>query len=274
MKIALFILASLVLFGISILLFGPGRLFLMSLLGDVTKQTREEGRLIRVLALILFTLALNSSIYIGWAQLCAAIFHSDSLLVMGWGWVIATSPHSGPPWNSDTIPLKLAGNLAYLGFWLGPVFGVSPCLIWAATLAFATLPCFMSMVGGELRRSGKGVSEAFRILAEARSKFDPGSFDLVSETAKKQILANHDQFVDVKSVRKHVYFLIANISGAMAESGHYHICRGILTPIGPGKDLLKTYDSAMDELVHLGVTSPEEAAERKKSIRKNIQSMG
>jgi hypothetical protein len=68
--------------------------------------------------------------------------------------------------------------------------------------------------------------------------------------------------------------MIANTSGDMAESGQYHIYRGVLNPMGPGEDLLKIFDSAMDELVKLGDMDEKNAQEQKEAIRKNIQGVG
>lgn len=44
--------------------------------------------------------------------------------------------------------------------------------------------------------------------------------------------------------------------------------------MGPGEDLLKIFNSAMDELVKLGDMDEKNAQEQKEAIRKNIQGVG
>jgi hypothetical protein len=121
------------------------------------------------------------------------------------------------------------------------------------------------------------VKEAMEILEEAEDKFGTG-FDLVREHIEKGIQENTSQFLEVvskgRSVRKYVYSMIANISGDMVESGQYHLYRGVINPMGPGQNLLKIYDSAMDELVKLGDTNKENAETQKKAIRENIKTVG
>ena len=143
----------------------------------------------------------------------------------------------------------------------------------------AVLQIFIAF-GDEIKKSfsKKEVKEALGILDEASQKFGSGGFDLVRGYVEKSILSDTEQFMDIvgkgRSVRKYVYSMIANTSGDMVESGQYHIYRGILNPMGPGEDLLKIFDSAMDELVRLGDTDKENAEEQKKAVRKNMQNMG
>ena len=102
---------------------------------------------------------------------------------------------------------------------------------------------------------------------------------MVKSHAEKSILSEAKQLT--KSVqsekvtpRKYVYYLIACIAGNLVSSGQYHIYRGVLNPMGPGEDLLKILDLALDELVAMGDISKEEAAEQKEVVRKNIEEMG
>lgn len=121
------------------------------------------------------------------------------------------------------------------------------------------------------------IEEAMEILDEAEDKFG-ADFDLVRGHIEKGINENIKQFLEVvqkgRSVRKYVYSMVANISGDMVESGQYHIYRGVLNPMGPGQNLLKIFDSAMDELVKLGDTDKENAETQKQAIRKNIKDVG
>ena len=136
--------------------------------------------------------------------------------------------------------------------------------------------------GGEIKKSfsKKEVKEAFEILEEASKKFAFASywFDLVKRHAEKSILSEAKQLTkSVQSgtvtVRKYVYSLITYISVNLVSSGQYHIYRGVLSPMGPGEDLWKILDSALDELVAIGDISKEEAAEQKLVGRKYIDEM-
>ena len=121
------------------------------------------------------------------------------------------------------------------------------------------------------------VKEVTEILNEAEEKFGT-DFNIVREYVEKGLDANKDQFSELiqkgGSVRKYIYTVIVNVSGDLAESGQYHIYRGVLNPMGPGENLLKIFDSAMDELVKLGETNKEHAEAQKKAIRENIKSVG
>ena len=125
--------------------------------------------------------------------------------------------------------------------------------------------------------SRQEVREALEILNEASLSFELASF--LQAKIRKNILAHSKEFVenlnkDGRSVRKHVYSMIANTAGDLVESGQYHLYRGVLNPMGPGQDLLRVFDSAMEELVRLGDESEEFLKEQKKSVRKNIQKVG
>ena len=169
--------------------------------------------------------------------------------------------------------------LTMVMFFLGTTIGVLTITFGAIMLGGAILQVIIAF-GGEIQKSfnKKEVKEALGILEEVGRKFGNGGFDLVKGCVEKSILSETDQFIDVvrkgRSVRKYVYSMIANTSGDMAESGQYHIYRGVLNPMGPGEDLLKIFDSAMDELVRLGDMDEKNAHEQKEAIRKNIQGVG
>lgn len=71
-----------------------------------------------------------------------------------------------------------------------------------------------------------------------------------------------------------VYSMIANAAGDLVESGKYHVYRGVLDPLRGGKDLLRIYDKAVDEMVREGASGAEFAAEQKAIIRENIKTVG
>lgn len=123
---------------------------LTEMVGLATNSARSEGKTLRVCILLSITIAFLNFAYIGWAQLSWLLFRSESLLLPIWGWAIATAPFTRVPWNSDTWPQILAANLAYLGFWLGPAYGVPASLVWLMTMAISTLPVLTKAFREEL----------------------------------------------------------------------------------------------------------------------------
>ena len=125
--------------------------------------------------------------------------------------------------------------------------------------------------------SSKELREAVAILDEVSYALS-GDFNHVRERVEREISGNTDQFLASvrkgRSVRKYIFSMIANVSGDMAESGQYHIYRGVLNPMGPGKSLIQIYDFAMEELVRLGDTDEKNSAEQKAALRKNIEEVG
>lgn len=166
------------------------------------------------------------------------------------------------------------------GSYISPALWLAGAMILANVIRSYILSRYLQSSDGKRQQAKeKEVEEAFEILDEATDKFG-SEFDLVREQIEKMLNLNSDtkQFIDVvrkgRTVRKYIYSTIANISGDMVESGQYHIYRGVLNPMGPGENLLKIFDAAMDELAKLGDTDTENAEKQKKAIRENIKSVG
>lgn len=132
--------------------------------------------------------------------------------------------------------------------------------------------------------SSKEVRAALAILDEASYMFDhhhgylSGAYQLVRDIIEQVILDNPSEFTQVirngKSPREYIYSDIANTAGDLLESGQYHIRRGHLNPIGPGEDLWRLFNAALDELVRIGAIEPKVADEEKAAILKNIGDAG
>lgn len=60
----------------------------------------------------------------------------------------------------------------------------------------------------------------------------------------------------------------------MLESGQYHIYRGVLNPMGPGKDLPMMFDATYDELVQMKAIASDYAEQQKAALRENIKGVG
>jgi len=129
----------------------------------------------------------------------------------------------------------------------------------------------------------KEMKAIIEILDEAGQKFKNNTFEkILKPKIEKIILSNPKklkQTIEKTMLPKEwVYGAIANISGDLLESGEYHIYRGVLASdfdgSGPGKDLLKIFDEATDELVKIGNIKKEWAEEQKKQLRENIKTVG
>ena len=126
--------------------------------------------------------------------------------------------------------------------------------------------------------ASKEVKAALGILDEASCTFDNPAFQMVRDQIEKIIMSRPDEFTNLvkkgTSPRQWVYSIIANITGDLVESGKYHLTRGVLNPVGPGEDLLRLFDAAVDELVGANTIDDKNAKEQKSAIRENIKSVG
>lgn len=124
----------------------------------------------------------------------------------------------------------------------------------------------------------KELKLAFNVLNEAGVKLNNQDFNIV-KLKIKEVLDEDPKiikklFSDGISPYQWAYSAIANVTGDLLESGQFHIYREVLNPLGPGKNLLKLYDSAVDELVKMSVVDSDTANIEKKALRKNIRNVG
>lgn len=178
-----------------------------------------------------------------------------------------------------TFLTQIAYIVAMIMFFLSATLGTI-AITFAVIMLIAAILQMTIASGGEIRKSfsKKEVKEALRLLEEENNKWNCAGFELVKSYVEKSILSNTQHFLDDvrkgRSIRKYVFATIANISGDLVESGQYHIYRGVLNPMGPGEDLLKIFDSSIDELVILGELDKETAQKEKDAILKNIRDVG
>ncbi len=276
-------------FAISIALM-PSLLFAAPAAMAIEKGKKLLGMFLGSLS-VLYTVALMTiwCIWIMWLFVSSAT-ESSLIPLLIWSYGVALAPWmwlaqkdqqgSGNEFSLFSIFFaQISYTLGMILFFFGATLGTIAVIFGTIMLIGATLQVIIAF-GGEVKKSfsKKEVKEALGILEEASKEFGSGGFDLVKEYVEKSILSDTKQFLDVvrkgRSVRKYVYSMIANTSGDLAESGHYHIYRGVLNPMGPGEDLLKIFDAAMDELVRLGDTDAENAKKEKAAVRKNIEAMG
>jgi|AntAceMinimDraft_16_1070373.scaffolds.fasta_scaffold49595_2 hypothetical protein len=241
---------------------------------------------------VLYTAALITvwCLYIMWFFVSSAteysliplLIWSYGVALAPWMWLAQKDQQEGGG-NEFSIFTTFFTQISYVIAMILFFWGVKPFIIITVfgviMLTDAILQIFVAL-GGESKKSfdKKEVKKAIGILEEASQEFGRGGFDLVKEYIEKIILSNASQFIDIiqkgRSVRKYVYSIIANTSGDMVESGQYHIYRGVLNPMGPGEDLLKIFDAAVDELVRLGETDAETAKKQKAVVRENIEDVG
>jgi len=279
-------------FAISIALM-PSLLFAAPAAMAIEKGKKLLGMFFGSLS-ILYTIVLITvwCVWIMWLFVSSATDSSlIPLLIWSYGvalapWMFLAQKDQQGGGNEYSIFTTFFAQISYiLGmilFFLGATLGTIAVIFGIIMLIGGTLQVIIAF-GGEIKKSfsKKEVKEAFEILEEASKKFAFASygFDLVKAHAEKSILSEAKQLTkSVQSgkvtVRKYVYSLITYISGNLVSSGQYHIYRGVLSPMGPGEDLLKILDSGLDELVAIGDISKEEAAEQKEVVRKNIEEMG
>lgn len=124
----------------------------------------------------------------------------------------------------------------------------------------------------------KEVRITFNVLNELSQEFESEAFKEIRKQIEKGILSDYiniiSQVEDKKSARQLIYFSIVNVAGEYLESGHYHIHRGVLNPLGLGNDLLSLFDMTIDRLLEDGAISEKEMKEQKRGIRKNIKRVG
>lgn len=124
----------------------------------------------------------------------------------------------------------------------------------------------------------KEIKDVLDTLNEIEAEFDNSGFQLVKRHIKNAIRITPDAVIDgikqLKSSREWVYSWVVNIAGDLVESGQYHLYRGIINPMGPGNELLKIYNKAIDKLVEMKVLDSERAEKEKSALQENIKSVG
>jgi len=124
----------------------------------------------------------------------------------------------------------------------------------------------------------KEVQEALDIFDEVGCEFGCKAFQIIRKRIEEEFLGDCNVVISTAkegiSPSQQVYFAIANIASANVESGNYHIYRGVPNPLGPGPDLLRLFDAAVDKLVETGAVTEKEAKEQKEGIRENIKDVG
>ena len=122
------------------------------------------------------------------------------------------------------------------------------------------------------------IKEAYEILNNLEGNFSSNAFHLIKEPIKKTLNKHPKEIVELikkgQSVKEWVLSAIANLSGDFIESGQYHLYRGVVNPMGPGGELIKIYNKAIDKLVEMDSVTAEEAEVQKSVLQENITTVG
>jgi hypothetical protein len=124
----------------------------------------------------------------------------------------------------------------------------------------------------------KEVRLVLGLLEEANHKFDFPAFKVVRRAVETYVLNYKTEIVKLiregTESRQLLYFAISNASGDYVSSGQYHIYRGMLNPMGNGPDLLKIFNSSLEELKSMGAIDEIDVKEQKDGVRKQIKEVG
>lgn len=126
----------------------------------------------------------------------------------------------------------------------------------------------------------KEIKAAYGALDEAAYQFQNEAFQIIRKVIEKIIQSNQETIIktikesDGRTPREWIYSQIGNVAGDILESGRYHMYRGTLSPMGPGPDLLKIFDTSYDVLLQMNAINLDYANEQKQAIRQNIKEIG
>ncbi len=115
------------------------------------------------------------------------------------------------------------------------------------------------------------------VLEEARYEFKQKkirTFEGIYQRIKKMVLTQKEPTNEDMSPRSAIYNIIASLTYEHINSGQNHMYRGVINPMGSGKDYIVIYNFAIDELMRLGELSKEEANKCKSVLKNNIQAVG
>ncbi len=124
----------------------------------------------------------------------------------------------------------------------------------------------------------KEIKAIDQILGEVGNKFNQEAFSSIKSVIHEAISAEPTQFKNAiresKSLNQYVYTIITNIAGNEVESGRHHLYRGVLNPLGLGKEYLHIYKSCLNELVNLNAVNKNQAEEELNALLENIKTVG
>ena len=126
--------------------------------------------------------------------------------------------------------------------------------------------------------TSKEIQSIYKELDAAARTYNSFALEPIKKNIIKMIASHSNEIIGVikneMTPRQWVYARIADIAGDYIESGQYHIYRGVLNPMGPGKALLRMFEAAIDELVQMKAMDSVYANEQKTALHNNIKTIG
>ena len=105
----------------------------------------------------------------------------------------------------------------------------------------------------------KGVKAYYGVLTELSYSDDSEAFQKVKQMLEKlppeTITKSLDEGYNPREI---AHYYIREFTMNMLISGDYHLTRGKLNPLGPGKDIVRLYNQSVDYLVGSNFLSKEE----------------
>lgn len=133
----------------------------------------------------------------------------------------------------------------------------------------------------------KEIKELLGELDSLWSKYDSQEFNTLELTSCVGILKpliNNQISKDKKKIREVIKMgtspkiialtMVANLAGDLAESGQFHLYRGVLNPMTGGEALIKVYNDIIEQLVDIGEITKETGKRNKNQIIENIKTVG
>lgn len=105
----------------------------------------------------------------------------------------------------------------------------------------------------------KDLKAFYGVLDELSYSHDTQAFEIIKTLINNEKPENIRENINKEtSPRVLVHYLIRENICSQIISGNYHLTRGVLNPLGPGKDFLVLFDYAVNVLVENNFLSKEE----------------
>lgn len=148
---------------------------------------------------------------------------------------------------------------------------------WLFFLLLAVI-VLLFIVGFRYEKQKKPINQLYTELSRAKSEYGTTPEFLAIEKYIKRLINDNKKDInnDLESndfkPEQFIYSEICNISAALAASGHYHIYRGMLSPVG--EELFKVYKFGINKLIGLGFITKELASTKVHILLENINEVG
>lgn len=137
---------------------------------------------------------------------------------------------------------------------------------------------FFGLMSSNAKPTPPEVKKVLAWLVVLRDEFNCRGYSLVEKILSDAVLHEPSQAVamiaEEGSPKEFVYDRIASIALDQIESGQYHIYRGVLDPMGIGKDLVSIFNRVVEEMVRLGSIDRAKANELLRMMQDGVRFSG